>query len=263
MSGAPTSWSVTRSGAPTSARGGSCSLKKLQAALRDGLVPILCVGENLEERESGRTRAGPRRAARGDLLPAGRRGVVRDRRSPTSRSGRSAPGERPRRSRPRRPTATSGPGPGALGAGAAEAVPDPLRRERHGGERGRPDGAVRGSTVCSSAGRASRRPEFLAIARGGRVRGLDDGRPRPGSFKLCPFDERRVSMLYAIMLILHILVAILLMAVVLMQSGRGGGLGASVRRRRRQSDPLRRSGRDELSRRRRPGSSAAASWSPA
>lgn len=34
-------------------------------------------------------------------------------------------------------------------------------------------------------------------------------------------------MLYAVVLILHILVAILLMAVVLMQSGRGGAMGSS------------------------------------
>jgi triosephosphate isomerase (TIM) len=34
---------------------GDVLLKKLCAALRDGLVPILCIGENLDEREAGRT----------------------------------------------------------------------------------------------------------------------------------------------------------------------------------------------------------------
>ncbi len=36
---------------------GETLLKKLEAALRDGLVPILCIGENLQERESERTHA--------------------------------------------------------------------------------------------------------------------------------------------------------------------------------------------------------------
>ena len=36
---------------------GDLLLRKLEAALRDGLIPILCIGENLEERESGRTHA--------------------------------------------------------------------------------------------------------------------------------------------------------------------------------------------------------------
>jgi triosephosphate isomerase (TIM) len=34
---------------------GEFLLRKLVAALRDGLIPILCIGENLEQRESGRT----------------------------------------------------------------------------------------------------------------------------------------------------------------------------------------------------------------
>jgi triosephosphate isomerase len=34
---------------------GEILLKKLDAAFREGLIPILCVGENLEEREAGRT----------------------------------------------------------------------------------------------------------------------------------------------------------------------------------------------------------------
>jgi triosephosphate isomerase (TIM) len=36
---------------------GDTLLRKLLAAMRDGLTPVLCIGENLEERESGRTHA--------------------------------------------------------------------------------------------------------------------------------------------------------------------------------------------------------------
>ena len=48
------SW-ATPSDALSSARPTSLRLDKVKAALAAGLVPILCVGETVEEREAGRT----------------------------------------------------------------------------------------------------------------------------------------------------------------------------------------------------------------
>ena len=71
--------------------------KKVHAAFKHGLMPIICVGEKLEEREAGQTKdvvQARRRKPRCEALPPSRR---RGRSSPTSRSGRSARASRPRR----------------------------------------------------------------------------------------------------------------------------------------------------------------------
>ncbi len=65
--------------------------KKIVAALKHDLTPIVCVGETLEQREAGKTEtwvAGQVRAALDGLTSAQVSGLV----SPTSRSGPSAPG---------------------------------------------------------------------------------------------------------------------------------------------------------------------------
>ena len=68
--------------------------RKLVRCAEAGLRPILCVGEQLDEREAGRRREDGSRPARG--LPRGRRSepapIPATWSSPTSRSGRSAPG---------------------------------------------------------------------------------------------------------------------------------------------------------------------------
>jgi hypothetical protein len=74
--------------------------EKAGAALRHGLVPIVCVGETLAEREAGATEQIVARQ-----LAAARRCSARTSTgssSPTSRSGRSAPAGPPRPSRPTR-----------------------------------------------------------------------------------------------------------------------------------------------------------------
>ena len=64
---------------------------KAEAAWRAGLLPIVCIGETLAEREAGRTLACSRPSSRAACR------LARPRRSwswPTSRSGRSAPARR-------------------------------------------------------------------------------------------------------------------------------------------------------------------------
>ncbi len=74
--------------------------RKFGAALAKGLIPILCVGEQLADREAGRTQEVVGAAARCGA------GALRGRRrsstpwSPTSRCGRSAPDATPVPSRP-------------------------------------------------------------------------------------------------------------------------------------------------------------------
>ena len=70
--------------------------RKIDAVLRNGMMPIVCVGETLDERDAGDAEAKVRgpgaRRARG---PSDRRQSRRSS-SPTSRSGRSAPARRRR-----------------------------------------------------------------------------------------------------------------------------------------------------------------------
>src|SRR3954462_1351931 len=89
--------------------------RKLKAALGEGLHPIVCVGETLQEREAGRTwevvsRAGRGGSSRGrcgrrSAASAGRR--YRGSPSRTSRCGRSGPGATPPLPRRRRCTGRS------------------------------------------------------------------------------------------------------------------------------------------------------------
>lgn len=77
--------------------------RKVVAALADGLVPILCVGELLEEREAGRPARwsiGSSAAAWPTYRPTPWGGSC----WPTNRSGRSGRGRSPRRRWPRRST---------------------------------------------------------------------------------------------------------------------------------------------------------------
>ena len=81
--------------------------RKFAAAHAAGLVPILCVGEQLADREAGRTQRGRRAAARRGAGAV--RASARSSRpwSPTSRCGPSAPAATPRPSRRRRCTPSS------------------------------------------------------------------------------------------------------------------------------------------------------------
>ena len=80
--------------------------RKAVAALGAGLVPIVCIGETLEERERNQTHAVLDRQLR-DGLDGLTPGQVTSSSSRTNRSGRSAPGEMPRPRRPRTHTAIS------------------------------------------------------------------------------------------------------------------------------------------------------------
>lgn len=75
--------------------------EKLLAARRAGLVPVLCVGESLHQREAGQTEW----ALSGQVAAVLKRGASRPSAAPCwpmSRSGRSARAGPPRRSRPKR-----------------------------------------------------------------------------------------------------------------------------------------------------------------
>ena len=108
--------------------------RKLARALDAGLRPILCVGEQLAEREAGRATEvvdGSSRAARrsrpGGAATAGSS-------SPTSRCGRSGPGAT-RRGVDAAAMADAIREPRAMGWGSVgRRVPGPLRRKRHVGE---------------------------------------------------------------------------------------------------------------------------------
>ena len=108
---------------------------KARAALRAGLSPIICVGETLAERDAGETIGRVQAqldAALVDIDDAEPRARAS---SPTSRSGRSAPGApRPRRRRRRctlHPRAARGRAAAAVAATAAH----PVRRQREAGQR--------------------------------------------------------------------------------------------------------------------------------
>ena len=102
---------------------------RVRAALDPGCVVILCVGESLEQREAGETEAwltGQVRAALAGVRA--RRGRPRSR-SPTSRSGPSAPAARRRPRSPRRRARTCGAVAGERLDG--ERAAGALRRQRH------------------------------------------------------------------------------------------------------------------------------------
>ena len=81
---------------------------KLKAALAHGLIPIVCVGENLTEREAGLTEKSSTarsRIALEGIDPAAAAASS----SPTSPSGPSAPATPPHPRSPRTPTTSSAP----------------------------------------------------------------------------------------------------------------------------------------------------------
>ena len=108
---------------------------KAGAALAAGLTPIACVGETLAEREAGR----PKRWCCGSSTRCWRRwATTRDgSSSPTSRSGRSAPGERRSPEQAQAVHATLRARLARSGRGGRAAA---VRRQRQGGQR---SGAVR------------------------------------------------------------------------------------------------------------------------
>ncbi len=106
-SAAATCSSAIRSAASCSASPTALVARKFVAAQAQGLVPVLCVGETLEEREGGRTNEVVARQLDAVLTGERRRLARAARSSPTSRSGRSAPAARRPRSRRRRSTRSS------------------------------------------------------------------------------------------------------------------------------------------------------------
>ncbi len=96
----PTSSSATPSGASIFGELDAAVNLKARAALRAGLVPIVCIGETLNERDAGETFGRlirPSSTARCSSCSTARRRAWS---SPTNRSGRSAPAAPPRRRRP-------------------------------------------------------------------------------------------------------------------------------------------------------------------
>ena len=81
--------------------------KKLKSALHHGLVPIVCVGEVLAEREAGKTEEVLLRQTAGCPRWHHRRAQLPPSSSPTSRSGPSVPAKPPPRRWPPKPTPSS------------------------------------------------------------------------------------------------------------------------------------------------------------
>ena len=75
--------------------------RKTKAALAAGLIPIVCVGELLDQRESGKTAAVIARQFAGSLAGLSADQMEKSS-SPTSRFGPLGPAKWPRRPRPRR-----------------------------------------------------------------------------------------------------------------------------------------------------------------
>ena len=107
--------------------------KKLGRAVEAGLRPILCVGEQLAEREAGRGRSRRRRRSSRAPSPATTRpcSSLRASSSPTSRSGRSGPVGTHRAPTPRRWPRRSAATLASAGWGERRRRgPGPLRRQR-------------------------------------------------------------------------------------------------------------------------------------
>ncbi len=133
-----------------------CVARKVKAALRHELTPIVCVGETLAERERGPKRwrsSNARCAADSKTSPPPRSPSSC---SPTSRCGRSVPARWPRPSRRRRSTPSSAVDPRGLLGGDAVAgrLQNPLRRQRKAGQRRYPDARKPTSTARWSEGPA-------------------------------------------------------------------------------------------------------------
>ena len=172
--------SATPSAASTSARPTGRWPRRSPPRSTPASRPILCVGETEEERERGDTERKLRHQVQEGLESVARRAPRRRRRSPTSRSGRSAPGKvrdaragaggdrlRPRARRRPRPR-----------AGRAHA--DPLRRQRQ---------ARRTPPSCSRCPTSTAR--WSAAPRWSRRRSRRSSRPRSGSSRPCASRSRR------------------------------------------------------------------------
>ena len=117
--------SATPSGGATPARPTSSSGASSARAVEAGLRPILCVGEQLDEREAGRqtdvVRPPARRRPRRDTTRRRSRAPAWS--SPTSRSGRSARAATPAARTPRRWPTRSGPSVGESWPAGADDLP--------------------------------------------------------------------------------------------------------------------------------------------
>ena len=96
------SCSGTPSAASTTARPTARCSRRSRRRSRPACMPILCVGETEEERERGDTERKLRHQVQEGLEKVADGAAARGRRSPTSRSGRSAPARSRRPSRRRR-----------------------------------------------------------------------------------------------------------------------------------------------------------------
>ena len=125
------------------------------------LTPIVCVGETLQERESGRHGASGRRAARCRDRGGGRGGIWARRSSLTSRSGRSARASTATPEQAQAVHAFIRARIAAHDAAIAAKLRDSVRRQRQGGERG---------PVVRNA-RHRRRTDRRRVAGSGRIHG--------------------------------------------------------------------------------------------
>ena len=152
--------------------------RKLGRALDAGLRPILCVGEQLAEREAGRARRRRRRPAarlRSAGVDAGVRWATAGWSSPTSRSGRSAPAA----TRAALDAAAMADAIRASLAGlavrAAARTARALRRQRHARRTSTSSSPSRRSTARSSAVHRSSRTRWRGSSP------VPGSRPRPAA----------------------------------------------------------------------------------
>ncbi len=192
---------------------------KLAAVLRNGMTPICCVGETLEEHQAGMTKerlsgqveaivaAAPRTSVGGLVLAyepiwAIGTGEAADTRRTRKRPARGSARSWPARREPRSPTRS----------GSSTEARSPLTTRRSWSR-------ARTSTVCwwaapastaqhssgSSRPRAAERTEFGSVSHGSEA-------------------QEDVRVLTAIIVVLQILCCVALIFLILMHSGKGGGL---------------------------------------
>ena len=200
-SAAGTASSATPSGASSSARPTRRCARKVGALLAADVLPIVCVGETLAEREArphprGRRAAGPRRARR---RPGVRRSPPSP--SPTSRCGRSAPGKTATAAQAQEVHAAIRKILRELARRRGRRDPDPVRRLGEARQR-------RGAHVPAGRRRRARRR----------------GQPQGGGLHR---HRERCTPLITLVTVVHVVVCVFLILVILLQAGKGGGMGAA------------------------------------
>ena len=208
--------------------------EKAAAALKHGLVPILCVGETLAEREAGQTEAvvgAP--ARRGDRAA---RQAHRRRR----RRLRAGLGDRHRQDRiagAKRKRCM----PSCASALAAAGATSGSLRILYGG-------SVKADNAAQlfAEARHRRRPDRRRVVEGGRLhRHLPRRGLSPRAVTPRPRKSHRMNIVMNLVLALQILTALVMIGLVLIQHGKGADMGAVVRQ-RRVGKPLRRDRQREL-----------------